>query len=244
MSAYEIPLLPLGTLKADADYRLKQFRFVKGTATGVALAGAGEAAVGVLKNLPNIGEQASVETYGVTQIIYGDTVTRGQNVMCDANAAAVPHTGTNNCNGMALESGVAGDLGTILLASRNSSGKTVSYSTLCIPVDFTKIANGDIVTEFLPGFAGTIEKVDVIMTDPVTTAAKAADLNLEIDAVNVTGGVVALTSAACTPLGKVVEGAAITANNTFTNAQKISVEAANTVDFVEGKGVIVIVLSS
>lgn len=108
---------------------------------------------------------------------------------------------------------------------------------LQIPVDLVAIAAaGDVVTEIRPGVYGTIEYVEFVITKPATTAAKAATLNLEIDTTNVTGGVIALTSANATPLGKALAGTAITALNTLTPDSKLSVEAATVTAFLEGTG--------
>lgn len=118
------------------------------------------------------------------------------------------------------------------------------YSQLMIPVQLAAITgNGDVLTTFTPTFAGTIEKVEFFVTTAATTAAKLTDLNLEIGTTNVTGGVVSLTSANCTPLGARVAGTAITAANTFSATDTISVESANTTAFIEGQGVLVITLS-
>jgi len=117
-------------------------------------------------------------------------------------------------------------------------GNDVVY--LNLPIKLAKLANGDVVTEFRPGVAGAIEDVQFIVTDPATTAAKAATLNLEIGTTNLTGGTVALTSANCTPLGAVVAGAAITAGNVLARESKLSVEASSVTAFAEGEGVLVI----
>ena len=116
------------------------------------------------------------------------------------------------------------------------------YGAFCIHVNLVSIAAaGDVVTEWIPGFAGEIVNVKWIQMTPVTTASKAADLNLEIETINVTGGVVSLTSATCTPLGKVIDGTAVTAANAFTATQKLSVEAATVTAFSEGDGMLMIV---
>lgn len=117
------------------------------------------------------------------------------------------------------------------------------YSQVCIPMALAGIADGDLVTTWTPGFAGTIEKLEFIVYAPVTTGSKASTLNLEIGTTNTTGGSLALTSAACTPKGKVVAASAITAANVFTATDTISVEAASTTTFIEGDGVLVITLS-
>lgn len=102
------------------------------------------------------------------------------------------------------------------------------------------ITAADIVTEIYPGIEGTIEHVEFVTTVAVTTAAKAATLNLEIDTTDVTGGVLALTSAALTPKGKAIEATAITANNTLTRTSKLSIEASSVTAFVEGEGFLII----
>ncbi|MHB0874564.1 MAG: capsid cement protein [Anaerolineae bacterium] len=126
-------------------------------------------------------------------------------------------------------------------------GTVYDRSILTIPFKFAKLANGDIVTTFTPGFAGVIVKWGLIVTDPVTTAEKVATLNLEINTTNVTGGVLSPSSAAdpgsnVTPLGKVLAATAITDANVFGASDTISIEAATVTTFIEGEGVFFIVL--
>lgn len=106
------------------------------------------------------------------------------------------------------------------------------------PIDLASIAGaGDVMTDIRPGVYGKIEYWEFVVTKPVTTAAKAATLNLEIDTTNVTGGTIALTSAAATPLGKVIaQGSDITGNNTLTPESTLSIEAASVTAFAEGQG--------
>lgn len=98
------------------------------------------------------------------------------------------------------------------------------------------VSAADVVTTINPGIDGYITYVEWVQGVPVTTAAKAATLNLEIGTTNVTGGTVALTSAACTPLGKVIAGSAITAENRLEKGDTLSVEASSVTAFVEGSG--------
>lgn len=123
-----------------------------------------------------------------------------------------------------------------------ATGTVADRSILTIPVKLAKLANGDIVTAFTPGFAGTIEKISFVVTDPATTADKAATLNLEIGTTNLTGGVLSLTTVACGTLGKVTDATAITGNNAFKDDDTISVEAADVTAFTEGEGALLIVL--
>lgn len=112
---------------------------------------------------------------------------------------------------------------------------------LSLPITLANVADGDVLTTLTPGFNGTITKLEFAVTDPVTTGSKATSLNAEIGTTNVTGGVVALTSANCTPLGAVVSGSAITAANTFSSTDTISIEASSTTAFAEGEGVLYII---
>jgi hypothetical protein len=115
-------------------------------------------------------------------------------------------------------------------------GGETTESFLDFHVELPLVANGDVVTDFAPGFAGEIVDDQFVVTDPVTTAAKAASFNLQINGVDVTGGVIATTSANATPLGKVIPGTAVTAANTFTAEDTISVVASGVTTYVEGEG--------
>jgi hypothetical protein len=101
-------------------------------------------------------------------------------------------------------------------------------------IPLADIANGDLLTEWVPGFAGRITDFLAHVQKAATTADKASTLNIEIETTDLTGGVLALTSANCTPRGAQVAASAITANNAFTATQKISVEASSTTAFIEG----------
>ena len=92
----------------------------------------------------------------------------------------------------------------------------------------------DIITEIQPGIAGTLEYAELVVTTAVTTAAKAATLNLEIDTTNVTSMTLAVTSANATPKGVALAFGLPTAENTLTRASKLSREAASVTAFVEG----------
>lgn len=107
----------------------------------------------------------------------------------------------------------------------------------------TTIAAGDMVTSFKPGFDGYITHVEWVQYAAVTTAGDGMDLNLEIGTTDLTGGVVALTSAACTPIGKIIHGSRITANNRLTKDDLVSVEAAAGAGaFAEGSGALIVTI--
>lgn len=114
---------------------------------------------------------------------------------------------------------------------------SVGESTVAIPITLASITGaGDVLTNYTPGYKFKLLGASFAVAVPVTTAAKAATLNLEIGTTNVTGGEIALTSANCTPLGALVAGSAITAANTGSATDTISVEAASVTAFAEGSG--------
>jgi hypothetical protein len=110
-----------------------------------------------------------------------------------------------------------------------------------IPVTLAQITGaGDVLSAMEMSFSGTITNIDAYVTSAVTTAAKAATINLEIGTTNLTGGAVALTSANCTPLGAKVAGSAITAGGSFNSGDTMSIEAASVTAFAEGAVILVI----
>lgn len=113
--------------------------------------------------------------------------------------------------------------------------------TIPFPVDLAVVdANGDIVLTWTPTYAGSILADWFQVTEPVTTAAKAATFSLFINGVAVTGGVIALTSANATPLGAVVNGTAITALNVFDANDIITMVVSALTAFDEGAGIAVL----
>lgn len=129
------------------------------------------------------------------------------------------------------------------LGDQGTEAVSIPFGVVTIPVPaLADVANSGVLARFTPGFAGRIKASAFQVTTPVTTAAKAATLTPKIAGTSVTGGTVALTSANCTPAGANVAGAAITAANSFTAAQEITVVASSVTTFVEGAGVIVLTL--
>lgn len=72
------------------------------------------------------GERVDVVVNGVAEVKYGGTITRGQLLTTDASGyavAAAPAAGTNNrIIGVALQSGVSGDVGSVLLSQGSVQG--------------------------------------------------------------------------------------------------------------------------
>ncbi len=122
------------------------------------------------------------------------------------------------------------------------------FMTFALPVtDMTKIANGDVVTTFTPGFPGRIKNWYWVQNVACSTADKLSTLNLEIGTVNVettpgTNSTISLTTVACNTVGKVVAGTGIGLHNSFSKTDTVSVEASATTTFGQGAGVIMIVV--
>lgn len=102
------------------------------------------------------------------------------------------------------------------------------------------ITAADLITGFVPGFNGKILGVHAVVDKPATTGAKLGTLTPKINAVNVTGGALALTSANMTPQGVKVDGSAITALNVFGPTDTIGIVGSTVTAFVEGNGWIVL----
>ena len=139
-----------------------------------------------------------------------------------------------NATTAAMTDSTTGTAGTTFTAG-------VGRETWFFPIDLASItAAGDVLTSRTVGYRFKILAVDFFVTKPVTTAAKAAVLNIEIGTTDLTGGAVSLTSANCTPLGVQVAGSAVTAANVGTSSDLISIEAASVTAFAEGQGVLVV----
>lgn len=186
-----------------------------------------------------------VVTYGlVRQVVSSGAITAGQGVQCSTAATGtvvVAGTNDNPVIGIAMSTAASNKVDVFVIGAGVSAGaSSPNGGVMSFPITLANVANGDVLTNFTPGFAGTITKVDFAVTTAVTTPAKLTTLNMEIGTTNLTGGAVALTSANCTPLGAVVAGSAVTAANFFTATDTISIEASATTAFVEGEGILLV----
>jgi hypothetical protein len=196
---------------------------------------------------------ADVANSGTFDVAYPSGFAQG-----DFNAGLLVSSGlyaivNGNDKWLGSASKVSASYGASLITVTNSSAVTWAASStvelffdtangnnvlgLTFPVDLVNITGAqDVVTDFRPGVDGYIEAIDFVVNKPVTTASKLASLNAEINSTNLTGGVVALTSAAATPMGKVISGSAITAANRITKKDTLSIEASSVTAFSEGTG--------
>ena len=139
-------------------------------------------------------------------------------------AAPLPTALTDNSTGTASNTIAAG----------------VGISHLIFETQLTTLANAAFITTWTPGYAFKILAIDFIVDAPATTAAKLATLTTAISGVNITGGVLSLTSANCTPTGTVVPASAVTALNTGSAAATITITGSAVTPFAQGNGWIAI----
>ncbi len=120
---------------------------------------------------------------------------------------------------------------------------TKTRSVISVPIPaYSAIANSGVLMRLTPGYVGRILGMHVQATTAVTAGSKLATLTPKIATVAVTGGVVSMTSAGQNAIGAVQNGTTVTAANTFTAIQEITVEASSVTAFTEGAGVIYLCL--
>lgn len=113
------------TIPANADLSAKQYFFGKvSNSSGigqVAVCGDGEAAIGVIQNDPSSqGDATTVGISGISKVSAGGTITAGNYVASDASGEAVVAATGDIIAGIALESGVDGDIIPVLLDGRHA----------------------------------------------------------------------------------------------------------------------------
>lgn len=110
------------SLPANADLSTKRYYIVDINSSGkvVTQSSAGGRAVGVLNNKPSAADEAAaVQIGGVAKVILGGTVTAGDNVQSDANGKGITAASGDSVLGIALTSGVSGDIVNVLITSRH-----------------------------------------------------------------------------------------------------------------------------
>lgn len=160
-------------------------------------------------------------------------------IVDDNTVALTDSSGTRSYAGAVIQidsDGVWVEVGAVLVVA---PGLQYPVGTVCLGVDLASLINLQTIQSVL-GFAGRVKSVSFVVAKPATTVAKAATLQAQIAATPTTGGVVALTTANCTPQGAEIAGTAVTALNTFTAAQAVGAVVSGVTAFVEGQGTLVI----
>lgn len=110
------------TLAAGADLSTKQFLFVDMASDGQIdpVASAGGRGIGVLQDKPDAaGKAACVAVAGVSMVVAGGNVTVGHNVQSDNAGKAITAASGDYILGIALATGVSGDVIPVLLGSNH-----------------------------------------------------------------------------------------------------------------------------
>lgn len=150
---------------------------------------------------------------------------------------AEPSAQRSSANQAALTDSTGGSVSGSTLAA------TAGVSTLSIPIQLAAMTTSaaDLVTDYTPGYKFKVLSVDFVTTTIGAGAGASQTINLEIGSTNLSGGVINPTLTGTNTLGKMTSGTAVTANNTGSASDTISVEvAASGTVFSAGAGIILI----
>jgi hypothetical protein len=114
----------------------------------------------------------------------------------------------------------------------------IGLKKMQIPVALAGLAGtAKVVDNLTFGHAGRITAIKFVTTVPASTGSKAATITPSLGGTNITGGVLALTTATCTA-GAVFAGTAITALNSFSADTAFDLTLSSVTAFAEGSGFI------
>lgn len=150
---------------------------------------------------------------------------------------AAPSAQRSSANQAALTDSTGGSVSGSTLAA------TAGISTLSIPIQLAAMTTSaaDLLTAYTPGYKFKILSVDFVTTTLGTGSGASQTINLEIGTTNLTGGVINPTLAGTDTLGELTSGTSVTAANTGSASDTISVEvAASGTVFTAGAGIILI----
>jgi hypothetical protein len=122
-------------------------------------------------------------------------------------------------------------------------GTGVGMETREIPITLATLSDAA-QYNWVATFNGRLMANDFITHTPATTASKLSTLTPSIAGVDVTGGVIALTTVSCNTRNKKTAGTAITAKNAFKKGETVTWTGSSTTAFVEGSGVIQVSLAN
>jgi len=237
--AYEIPVQSISFV-AGQDLRNYQYCAVKiDSSTGkLVLASAGDNALGILQDKPNLGEACGVMVYGVSKVKVVGGITGGSNVEVGVDGALTNAT-SGAVVGIALESVGDGGIGSILLTTRTSTGVNVNRSVMQLPVGDIGDNTATPLIDYIPGFSGTITKVAFVVTTAIDIETLGeVKINLKKNSSIIS--TITLDTDIAT-VGTVVYGSAVV-NNTFTDTDKLSIDFAGSTGTNTGAGYLLVSL--
>ena len=133
-------------------------------------AAATDALIGVFQHTTSAAnDEIRVMVSGITKVVYGGTVTRGDELTADANGKAIANTdGDNSTIGIALVSGVSGDIGCMRIVPNRGLAAGISRNSL------TNAAKSKCV-EVVAGQIAATGNLDVLLIAPETGVLSSAD---------------------------------------------------------------------
>jgi hypothetical protein len=154
----------------------------------------------------------------------------------------VPIVKPSSSSQAALTDSTTGTAATTLAAGVGVQKFTVPLTSLATGLSTSAI---DLLTNLTPGFKGKILNFQFVPTIAGTGTSASQTFNLEVGTTNVTGGSLVVTLAGTATVGVVTSATAITAGNTFTASDTISIEmAAGGTVFTAGAGYFVITVQN
>lgn len=241
------------SILAGEDLSAAQFRFVKLSSGAVVKAGAGDPVFGVLLNKPASGEVASVQIAGIAPVAVDAAVTVDDKVMSSSDGQAATKTGTNNSAGVALATATtAGEVIAVKLessdgvpgggvASFENTAITPGVALALITVDGTDaltLADGSIPGQEIEILCvsasnspvGTLTINDVYGSEPTSWVFTTAGQGIKLR----------WTTTGWKLIGLKQMGTETVANAGTANPLCLvhSVAVTNTVDFIQGDGLI------
>lgn len=176
---------------------------------------------------------------GIAMLAYGKLHERetadGISYGIDASDKVAFHGSTPIAQATLTDSST-GTAGTALAAG-------AGVTTVAIPIQLAAMTTSaaDLITNYTPGYKFKILSVSFATTTLGTGSGASQVLNLEIGSTNVTGGAVTVTLAGTDTLGELTAGTSVTAANTGSATDTISLEvAASGTVFTAGAGVLLI----
>lgn len=214
---FEIPLFRWSRTVAG-DISASQYCGLIASGDNVVVATAGARIVGVLQDKPSVaGAAAKIQTYGISKIKLGGTVTAAMSLAVNASGQFVQATGSAAVVGVCLVGGDSGEIGCAILGTSVAADPS---STFLILQDFdvSNTTSGWLVAPV----AGNIARVRTVVTTVLAAAAEPGAVAVELATVLVVGS--GVTIAAEAAVGDTDDSGAITPGGTTAVAAGDAIE--------------------
>ena len=234
------------TAPSGADLHLKQFYgvYLDSSLTAQVAGTAGMLCAGVLQNNPTAGQEAEIMQVGMTKAIAASGITVMDRVAVTATGLFATATSGQEIVGVAMNTASTSDVFDLFLTVGKAAKTTTAHHEVSIPVNLHSIADGAILTTFVPGYACVVTSIKYLADVIASTASKLSTVTPTSTAGSITGGVLSLTTVACGTKGAFLASSSISgAGLTLTASDSITLTASATTTFTEGSGSIIITLA-